>query len=289
MAKKRLKGIDIDPASIGTKAAGQDIWWRQVRSQGIEFAYLRFFTGLIPPTSYETGLLRNIGEFDRDALPLGSYCILDPEADGETQAHLFIDYMSKVRGFSYWTYNFASLYKIRPALWLTKYADPSMVRYNALAWLNTVSKFMCESVSGKEPLYYDKPILATTFALAEKCNLAADIELRKFHLWIIDESQGAFPEPNAVPDVPSGFKADLWHTKSDLIFNRQKVGFDWSIDLGKKEKEPDKRLPIRKFSLIPLFLLGGAVFLAKRAKKTEAPASPASYRSMLPFMGDSNE
>lgn len=287
MAKKRLKGIDLDPAQIGTRKDGkasQDVWWRQASLQGIEFAYLRFFDGMNAPTSHELNMLTNIGSFDRNKMPLGAYSILDPVADGEVQARLFIDYMSTIRGFWYWKYTLASMYKIRPALWITKSADPSMTRYNALAWLDTVNRFMCEPSAGNEPLYHDKPILATTYALAEQNQLSSDIELRKYHLWIIDESQGAFPKPEQVPDVPQGFKADLWHTKSDLILNGQLVGFDWSIDLGKKEKEPGKRYPIRKLSLIPLALLGGAIYLAQKSKKpaeTSSAMSPATYRGML--------
>lgn len=285
MAKKRIKGIDIDPANIGQKdtgAAGQDVWWRQASSQGIEFAYLRFFNGLQAPTSNEANRLRDVGGFDRNKMPLGAYCILDPEVDGETQARLFIDYMSKIRGFMYWQYNFASLYKIRPALWINRDAEPSMLRYNTLAWLKTVNEFMCEPAGGNEPLYHDKPIMATTFSLAERANLASDIELRKYHMWIVDESQGVFPKQEQTPEIPPGFKADLWHTGSNIMFNRQKVGFNWSIDLGKKEKEPSKGLPIRKISIIPLLLLGGAIFFANRKKKSARESAPPPYRGMFP-------
>jgi hypothetical protein len=291
MAKTRKKGIDLDVADLGKKgigAAGQDIWWRQASSMGFEFAYVRFFNGMTPPSSSETNSLISIGKFDRNKMALGAYCVLDPMADGAIQGQLFANYMSKLFGvFS--KYTLASLYKIRPALWLKADGDPSLVRHNAAEWLKTVTRFMCEPAGGNEPLYHDKPILACEFAYAEKYALGSDPELMPYHLWIFDDSYGAFPKQDQTPVIPSGFykRTDLWHTQSNLVLNGQQVGFDFSVELGKKEKEPEKGFPIRKVSLIPLALLGIALAINWKASKKDQDDRPSrSYRGAYDMFGE---
>ena len=216
---------------------------------------------------------------------LGAYCILDPAIDGAAQAAAFANYMTLARG---WTgsYTLASLYKLRPALWLTQPGDPSMVRHNALEWLKTVTRLMREPRQGQDPVYQADPILATTLDYAKIHDLAADPELRNFHIWIFDESQGMYPANGAAPLYPKGFRPDLWLTKSNLDFGGQRVGFNLSVDLGKKEKEPDKGFPIRKLTIFPLLLLGGAIFLAKKLDKGKSEGSTRSRTMGHPYYGE---
>jgi hypothetical protein len=276
MAKKRIKGINIETSKINRAAQGP--WWRSAAAQGIEFAYLRFFNGISAPDFRETSMLRGIGYLDRDQIALGAYCILDPYQDGEHQARLFIDYMSELRWrppFGQTT--FAEMYKIRPALWLDQVGDPSSIRNNAALWLDTVSRFMCEPVAGREPLYHDKPIVAASYKYAELMALPSSLELSKYHLWIFDDSAGAYPAQDQSPAVPRGFKADLWQTKPILNFNGQDVGFNLSIDLGKKDAEPKKGFPIRRVSALPLIILGGLAFgpaIYRKITKTEKKTTP---------------
>ena len=279
MASGRSTGIDLDTTKIGSFSMPGAQFWARAIERNLSFAYLKFFTGLTPPSALDAqymiwwgALYGAKGLAKGERIDFGPYCVLDPSVSGKEQAAAFVNYMVDKGMFR--NQAFIDFYRLRPALWLPTQNSSSHIVEEALDWLDTVYELYADlGIDLKE----DPLLVAAPFDYLSHLDLSP--LAGRCALWVMDQSRDSIVKDK--PRVPSGFNADLWQKDPDRDFLGYAVGFNEAIYYKPVEPEPKRGWGLTP-PLVSLALMGGLIgaaywLSASEAQRAKAEATKPSW------------